>query len=89
MTDGERSEQQILEVVVNLSEERNEVVALLDTTCTLGAGSGIGIHIVVVLYSKHLCIGICPVLDISVELNTTQYNERVIQTKVEAIVGRI
>ena len=88
-TDGERSQQQVLPVVVDLSEERHEVVAFLDTRGALRARGGVRPHVLIVLQGVHLGVGREVVARLRVELQTGEDVECVLSSECEVVGGGV
>ena len=89
VTDGEGSQQQVFPVVVHFSEERNQVVSLLDTGGALGTCSRIGPHVIVVLQCKHLGISRHVQAALAIQLDTGQCREMMIVSQFKTVVGRV
>ena len=88
MTDGEGGQEEVFPVVVNLAEERDQVVTLFNTGGTLGAGSGVGEHVIVVLQGEHLGVSGEVLYALAVEFDTGQGVEGVV-AELHVVIGGI
>ena len=86
-TDGERSQQELIPVVVDLAEEGCQVIARCDTRCTFRTRSGIRPHIFIVFQGEHFGIARIVIAVLVMELHTHQDAEMMVLPKSEVVVG--